>query len=330
MVGDRIVPSAPYAERDRRVQRHRWISRILDMQDVTLIANPVSGSGRSRETVRSLSEGLRGRGYEVREVWTELSDLRSWLDPVLGQTDAALVVGGDGTLRMVAESLVRCAVPCWQVPCGTENLFARGLGMSADEAAIHSALDSGRVRALDAVRANGSLALLMASVGFDAAVVHDLSSRRSGTISHWTYLPCILRQLAHWRPTRMSLSLDDLTVLDGESGWCFVCNSREYGARFDPAPQADMSDGLLDVVFLPTRSRAQVLAWMARARSGRHLERDGVLHARAQRVRLEFDAPVPWQLDGDMPPTDSPSIVDSLSLECLPGVLPVLVPSQRA
>ena len=299
------------------------------MQHVALIANPVSGSGRSLATARSLADGLRHRGFDVHLVPTELSDPQAWLDPTLETVDAALVVGGDGTLRMVAESLVRCSTPCWQVPCGTENLFARGLGMSADDAAINSALVSARVRDLDAARANGSLSLLMASVGFDASVVHDLSERRTGAISHWTYVPCMIRQLLHWRPSRMSMRLDDRMVLDGEAGWCFICNSREYGARFDPAPEADMTDGLLDVVFLPTRSRRQVLAWMARARSGRHLGRDGVVCERARRVQLEFAAPVPWQLDGDMPPPEAEPVVDTLTVECLPAALKVLWPSER-
>ena len=298
------------------------------MQHVTVIANPVSGAGRSRDTARELAGRLRGRGHEVREVSTELGDSRQWLDPVLEDSIAALVVGGDGTLRLVAESLLRCSVPVWQVPCGTENLFARALGMTADEASIHAALETGRVGMLDAARANGALALLMASVGFDASVVHDLSSRRGASISHWSYLPCILRQLLRWRPTTMSLALDGLEVFDGEAGWCFICNSREYGARFDPAPQADMSDGLLDVVFLPTRSRRQVLAWMSRTRSGRHLAIEGVLHAQAKTIRVDWSPPTAWQLDGDVPPEAARPVAERLEVECLPGVLPVLLPPQ--
>ena len=298
------------------------------MQHVTIIANPVSGSGRSRETACDLAERLRRRGHEVREVATELGDSRQWLDPVLEDSGAALVVGGDGTLRLVAESLLRCSVPVWQVPCGTENLFARAMGTTADESSIHAALVAGRTDMLDAARVNGALSLLMASVGFDVAVVHDLSSRRGASISHWSYLPCILRQLLRWRPTVLSLWLDGIQVLDGEPGWCFVCNSREYGARFDPAPEADMTDGLLDVVVLPTRSRRQVLSWMARARSGRHLALDGVLHAQAGTVRVECTPAAAWQLDGDVPPSDAEPVTGRLEIQCLPGVLPVLRPSQ--
>lgn len=296
------------------------------MHHVTIIANPVSGSGRSRETARDLAERLRGRGHEVREVATELGDSRQWLDPVLDGSGAALVVGGDGTLRLVAESLLRCSVPVWQVPCGTENLFARAMGMTAQEALVHDAITAGRVRAMDVARVNGTLSLLMASVGFDAAVVHDLSSRRGASISHWSYLPCILRQLVRWRPTTMSVQLDGLNVLEGEAGWCFICNSREYGARFDPAPEADMADGLLDVVFLPTRSRRQVLSWMARTRSGRHLGRDGVLHATANSVRVECTPAMPWQVDGDVPPESAGPVTDRIDMECLPGALSVLLP----
>jgi len=311
-----------------------WYLEIMeslqDMSHVAVIANPVSGAGHSKAVAGALAQRLRGDGYEVVEVPTRLEDARSWLDPALEEASAALVVGGDGTVRLVAESVVRTETPTWQVPCGTENLLARTLGMSADYSAICSAMEQGQVEQLDVARANGVICLLMASCGFDAAVVHDLASRRRKSIRHWHYLPCILRQLWRWRPVSMTLKLDGRMVREHEAGWCFICNSAEYGARFNPAPDADMTDGLLDVVFLPTRSRFQVLRWMHRARRGDHLRFQGSLHARANHVQLEFEPDCPWQVDGDPPAGRDKNEESRLDVQCLPGRFSALLPLSKS
>ena len=296
------------------------------MPRVAVIANPVSGSGRARAVAEDLVCRLQAGGHDVEHVPTELSDPAGWLDPVLVEATTALVVGGDGTVRLAAESLVRSGTPVWQVPCGTENLLARSLGMSGDYESILAAIEHGEIRSLDVARVNGMICLLMASCGFDAAVVHDLSRRRGDSIRHWHYIPCIVRRLLKWKPTVMTLTLDDEIVREHESGWCFVCNCREYGGGFNPAPHAEMSDGLLDVVFLPTRSRIQVLSWMHRTRRGRHLEDPGVLHARARSIRVDISTDSFWQLDGDPPPHPLHGTASRLQIECLPDAVNALLP----
>lgn len=188
------------------------------MSRVAVIANPVSGSGRTRAVAEDLVCRLRTDGHDVDHVPTELSDVARWLDPVLREVTTALVVGGDGTVRLVAGSLIRSATPAWQVPCGTENLLARCLGMSGDYDSILTAIEHGQVLPLDVARINGVIGLLMTSCGFDASVVHDLSRRRGDSIRHWHYVPCIVRQLLKWKPTVMTLALDGEVVREHESG----------------------------------------------------------------------------------------------------------------
>ena len=138
------------------------------MPHVAIIANPVSGSGRTRAVAGQLDAQLQESGFETRLAWTELADAVTWLDPVLEDASTMLVVGGDGTVRMVADAAVRTRTPLWQVPCGTENLLARSLGMNSDFASIEQALRRNQSRYLDMARANGTTCLLMASAGLDA------------------------------------------------------------------------------------------------------------------------------------------------------------------
>ena len=295
------------------------------MTSIALVANPISGSGRSLQACNELQAILVEAGHSVTLVHSSLEPVRSWLDPVLQESDLVLAAGGDGTVRMVAESACRTDTPLHQVPMGTGNLFARTLGMRADHDAIINAIDAWRVERLDAFDVGGTHGQLMASCGFDAAVVSDLTAHRHGPISHWTFLPIMLRQLVRWRPVRTRVVADEQLLSEDHTGLCFVCNSLAYlRSSFDPGSDTSMQDGLLDVVLLPTRSRFGVLRWILKAMKGRHLEDARAIHVQARSIAMSFESPVLWELDGDSPPGEAS--IERLHVQITPKSLPVLMP----
>lgn len=297
------------------------------MAAILLVFNPITGAGRSGTTAAALGPSLIDAGHNVTMLSSSVEPTVQWLDPVLKEHDMVLAIGGDGTVRMVAEGARRTNTPIYQVPMGTENLFARAMGMTSDHQAILAAINAERVCRLDMAHANGEPCLLMASCGFDAAVVHDVASRRSGPISHWSYLPCIIRQWLRWRPVAIRVMVDGTCLHKEHVGLCFVCNSCEYGGQFNPAPEASMDDGVLDVVLLPTRSRFGLLRWMLKARRGRQFTDARAVHAQGRAVHLEFATPMHWQVDGDCP-SDSPApMAAGLKVELEPASLLVLRPA---
>ena len=208
---------------------------------------------------------------------------------------------------------------------GTGNLFARTLGMRMDHDAIVDAIDAWRIERLDAFDVGGTHGQLIASCGFDAAVVSDLTAHRHGPISNWTFLPIMLRQLVRWRPVSTRVVADEQVVSKDHTGLCFVCNSLAYlRSSFDPASDTSMQDGLLDVVLLPTRNRLGVLRWILKAMKGRHLEDKRAIHVQARSIALSFESPVLWELDGDSPPGDAS--IERLHVQITPESLPVLMP----
>jgi diacylglycerol kinase family enzyme len=90
-------------------------------------------------------------------------------------------------------------------------------------------------------------------------------------------------------------------VLEGARGTLVVANSRQYALRIDPARRADMSDGLLDLVFLPGRGAASMALWGLRCRLRRPIERRGAVYLTGREVRITSEEPAPYQIDGDSP-----------------------------
>lgn len=268
---------------------------------VLVAYNPVSGRGVANKLGGDISAALLQVGCDVELLPTEAGDPRKWLSPRLKQIDRVVAVGGDGTLRSIASCLVDTNIPVYHAASGTENLFAKSMQMSNEPRKVAELVLHGKVKLIDTAKANGDFLLLMASVGFDAEVVADLAENRGQSITHMSYLmPCI-RKFLKFSPPELSITVDDANVVKNQRGWVVVANSPAYARGLNPARNASITDGLLDVVFLPIRSRCSLIAWMFRVKRGVHLHHKNAIELRGANIQITITTPAHWQLDGDSP-----------------------------
>ncbi len=293
---------------------------------VLILFNPVAGGGGTEAAAVRLAEALRRAGRTLELCPTGADPDDRVLEEGLRGAEALLVVGGDGAVRFAADAAIRTRTPLYHVPSGTENLFAREFGTSGGPAVLE-ALERRRIAWLDAGLANGVRFLLMASIGYDAEVVHDLSARRGAAITHWSYVGPMARQLRRWRAPALDVTADGRSLRSGP-GQIIVANCRQYMWRLNPAPQADMTDGKLDVVYFPARRRAELLGWIRRCAMRRALTSPQAVFERASSVRITCSEPQHVQVDGD--PLGGPGEkTGQLDVTVEPGVLPVLLPAEN-
>ena len=296
---------------------------------VAVVFNPISGSGRAAAMGQSVADALRHAGHDVSIAPTQRRASKEWLDPILQDVELAIVSGGDGAMRMVAEAAIRTHTAVYHLPCGTENLFARAFKMDCSNEAVLRAIQKSDVRRIDTGLANGDTFLLMASVGFDAAVVHELARSRQGSISHFSYISPILRQFKLWRPAQLEIGVDGRRIDDEGPGFVIVANSAEYGWRVNPASRADMFDGLLDVLYFPGRTRIALVKWALKCRFRAQFRDHALVFERGREVTIRCRQHCHYQLDGDPggideigPTTGATSLVVTIH----PASLRVLMP----
>ena len=304
---------------------------MRDRKRVLIFANPIAGRGRGRR----IAERLRSRLTEVRfdaEIVTERPDAFD-LARLDRPVEAAIVIGGDGTLRAVAHRLFLDPrdpaggnPPLLVVPLGTANLMGRHLGIRWNdrtlEAQVAAAITSHRVVSLDTARANGRLFLLMTGIGFDAHVVHELARLRRGPIRITSYVTPALSALMDYAYSPLHVVVDGREVFGPEPGIVFVGNLPEYGTGFPVLPQARADDGVLDVCAMPCRSRQDLLKLFLQATIGEHVRAEGVAYVKGKHVSITTPGgqPVPMQVDGD-PAGHTPAEIDLLPIR-LPFIVP--------
>ncbi len=294
---------------------------------VIVAFNPISGRGHAARMSGDIGEALLRAGVDVERMETSPGDPSTWLLPRMTGVDRIVVVGGDGTMRRVASALVGGDVPLYHAPSGTENLFAKSMHMSASPDDVVAAITGGKVLRIDTATANGAFLLLMASMGYDAAVVADLARHRSGSITHWSYALPMLRQLLGFKSPRLTIDVDGERIVDDRRGWVVVANSPAYAKGLNPARHASVTDGLLDVVFLPVKKRSDIIWWMGKLMRGTHLDHSGVISRQGEDIVIASDEPAVWQLDGD--PSPDAEGTRSLDVRIVPASLPIITTTCR-
>lgn len=216
---------------------------------ITLVHNPASG--HDQPSPEQLCQLLQRAGHQIDyHDAREAGHLRD--DELRG--DVVLAAGGDGTVRRLARRLAGGLVPLAILPLGTANNVATSLGIEGPPDELVHGLSGGDCRSIDVGVLQGPSGeeIFLEAVGVGPfARAADLLSQRTDPSGRHEELEQDLRMLRAavdaYPVHRCSVSIDG-EISDGEFLWIEVMNMPRLGPGLPLAPDADPSDGLLDVV----------------------------------------------------------------------------------
>src|SRR4051812_31907928 len=239
--------------------------------------------------------------------------------------DTVVVVGGDGMVHLgvnlCAGTTSRLAV----VAAGTGNDFARNLGLPVRDArAAVALLTEGRTREVDLGRVTHGVAGEkwfggVLGAGF-AAVVNARAQRMTWPRGQMRYTLAVMRELPVFRPIPYAVELDGHR-LETRAMLVAVANTTSFGGGMRVCPDADVTDGYLDVMIVRALSIPAFLRVFPKVYSGSHTTHPAVEIHRVRRVRLEAQG-IRSQADGE-------SFAElPIDAEVVPGALRVLTPRE--
>jgi len=218
------------------------------------------------------------------------------------------------------------------IPAGRGNDFARMLGIPADPARAAAVLLRGGYRKVDLIGVAagdgpqqvvaGGAYLGIPAEGAQLAAASRLPSGRLG------YQVAGLRALLAWRPTAFTVDTGSAETCAMFTGCCVVvANSGYLGGGMHAAPEADVSDGLLDVITVRDGSKLSFIRVMLLAGRGKHTRLDQVGTAQAASVTVRADRDLHAGADGEPLQCASPLASGTpLRIRALPGALRVVGP----
>lgn len=293
--------------------------------NIAVVVNPAARSGVQRHAATRAAQRLRELGHTVTLLSGGSAEESSTLIRTAVElgTDALVVAGGDGTINLALQHLAGTGIPLGIVPAGTGNDFAAHLGIPGLEpAAAAEVIAAGRTRTIDLARVTevDGGARLYATVlasGFDS-YVNDRANRMWWPRGEMRYNIAILVEFLVLRSSSYAIEVDERRV-EGPFVMASVGNTRTYGGGIPICPDADETDGLLDVTIVRPAGRLRLLSLLPTVYKGTHTTRPEVETFRGRSVRLDARG-ITAYADGD-PIGSLP-----LTVDVLPATLSVLVP----
>ncbi|WP_337629715.1 diacylglycerol/lipid kinase family protein [Prevotella sp.] len=161
--------------------------------------------------------------------------------------DVVVAVGGDGTVNEVARAIVHSNTALGIIPCGSGNGLARHLLLPLNVRKAIDVINRSEVRQLDYGIINGYHFFCTCGMGFDAFV--SMKFAEAGKRGPITYVENVLREGLKYKPETYTIE-DENGTLQYKAFLISCANASQYGNNAYIAPQASMSDGLMDVIIM--------------------------------------------------------------------------------
>lgn len=263
-----------------------------------LVINPASGGGTAADVGVALAKGLRAVGATLSLTYSSSEEQsRQVVSDVVARGEVVVAVGGDGMVNSIAGEVVRAGGVLGIAPAGRGNDFARQLGIDSNIEAVTELLMHGTERRVDVIDAGGRIVVGSVYAGIDS-LASEIVNKAKYTPKFLQYQLAAVRALAASKVTTYSLTIDGTPhTFDGYT--VIAANSGYYGAGMHPAPDAEVDDGLLDIVILGADSKLRLLRAMPKMYDGSHVGLDSVTILRGKKIRIEASSAVNAFGDGE-------------------------------
>lgn len=216
------------------------------------------------------------------------------------------ICGGDGTVNQVVQALADTGVQFGIIPMGSGNGLALAAGIpKASDKALEILLGD-KSKLIDGFMVNNHFACMLCGLGFDAQVAHQFADHPKRGLS--TYAKLTTRHFFTAKPYPFVINANKLEF-STEAFFISIANSNQFGNNFTIAPQAVLSDGLLDVVVVKKIAKPLLLLTVMRQ----------VLAGKIKRIENSLNSPVIYFQTRELTirnPSDAPIHIDGEPWEC--------------
>jgi diacylglycerol kinase (ATP) len=291
--------------------------------DIALIVNPTAGKGRAAKLVASVTARLRQAEANVSILVGRDADdaLALARKAVADGADALVALGGDGMAHLALNAVAGTGTPLGIVPAGTGNDLAATLKLPTKDpvaaaGVVADRLSQGAAWPMDAVRVGDGWFGCVLGAGFDSRV-NDRANTMLWPKGRMRYNIAILAELGVFKPLPFRITVDDGEPWETEAMLVAVGNAKSYGAGMLICPDADVTDGLIDVTVLGPVGKPEFLKTFPKVFNGTHVTHPAVTMRRARVVTIE-SAGVTAYADGEF--------LANLPIrcECVPGAVQIL------
>lgn len=228
---------------------------------------------------------------------------------------SVIAVGGDGTVKLVAECLVGTSIPLGILPAGSANGMAKEFGISDDPLAALETIVNGQQRKIHLIKVNSEFCIHLSDIGFNAYVVKKFED--DDTRGMWGYVKAAWKVL--WKHSKMRVEIKtdkDSEFIEAEM--VVIANATRYGNGVVINPEGSLFDELFEVVIVKKISFSEIMKMRFTQREFN--EKKTVLYQTSW-LKIESKHRVHFQVDGEYR-----GKVNQVNAEVIPAAVYVIIP----
>jgi diacylglycerol kinase (ATP) len=255
-----------------------------------LAINPTSGQGRGVRIGQEVSNFLSERKIHYRLVTgANALALQENIRQQASVATGIIAVGGDGLLHMCLQLSVQFNLPLATIPAGTGNDFVRTLGWNPDKPLepLWAAINE-QPKRIDLGNVDGEYFGAIASTGFDS-LVNERANKMKWPKGPAKYNVAMAIELPRFKPLHYKFTIDGQSH-QREAMLIAAGNGRSYGGGMLVCPNADLNDGLLDLMILNPVSKREFVRIFPSVYEGQHINHPQVEIIKAKEITIEADA----------------------------------------
>ena len=284
------------------------------------ILNPVSGYGILNGKFEILTQYFKKQNYHIDLLTTGCKgDAKRFAEDTDCTISAVVAIGGDGTINEVINGLYGKDIPVGIIPCGTNNLLAKELGIPRNIKKACLIISTGKTKHIDLGYDFKRYFFLMAGIGIDAEVVNHVDSCRKGNITLANYIVPITKAVALYKLPKILVEVDGKLVTKN-AAFLFVSNVKGYYGPVRFTYLAKINDGQFDICIMKAKKKLDMLKYIFGATTRTLRNFSDVIYLRGKDVKISSKSNVFYQLDGD------PGGSLPVRLRVIPKAIKVLIP----
>lgn len=273
------------------------------MENLFLVVNPKSGTGRIKTELFKVCDILTRGGYRVTvHVTSKKGDATAAVENLGDEYSTIVVCGGDGTLNEVITGVMRSGndYKIGYIPSGTLNEWSQGLKISRSISKAARNIVSGRQVQLDIGRFGESYFSYTASFGAFTEASYSAPQNIKNVLGQVAYLLEGIKALGNIKPIHLRLTAENGDVYEGDYLFGAVSNSMSVGGiiKLDKAEVA-LNDGLFEVILIENPDTIADLNEIIDAIVTRRFNRKCIKQFKTHSLRVECDKKLDWTLDGE-------------------------------
>lgn len=289
---------------------------------ILFVVNPIAGGKEKKDWETAILEFFKESPCSVEfYIQNGKDDVPSIQRHInLFAPDIVAAVGGDGTVKMVAEMLKETEMRLGIVPGGSANGLAKELGIPTDVNEALKIIVEGDCRKIDAIRINDKeLCFHLSDIGLNALLVKYFEgSKKRG---FWGYGQSLFRMFWNRRLMRVSIKTDEEEV-KRKAYMVVLANAEKYGTGAVINPHGNVADGAFEVVVVRKLHLSEIFKAVT-AQKGFHPKRIEIFSTKT--ASINFQQKAPFQIDGEYQ-----GKINAVKAQVLPGIVAVMLPMNNA